>query len=468
MKTIITTVGTSILENYSSTDVKDCIQESWQPIGTYLKDIKDKSISSADYNNFDIEIDEIKPIIFDNWFKGIHKVKNEKGEWKWKKEINVLNQNASAEIASILAIAQAERKIKVHLIATDTVLSVLAAELIKAWFDASAYDFEVDFIRPEKLESQKDSSHIIHQLRISSNEDYQEGFMNLVEVLTELIKKDNTILNITGGYKAIIPIMTLIGQIKNVPLKYIYEESNLNDKTELVEVGKLPINFDWGILENYTNLIFDTSKIIGRKIRELESIGIIKKDISPVELTIIGKMLKIFLEQDVPFQKTTLGYLVEYKLYEYYLKNNYSTFHEIELGFPLSDLPENYLEDADLWMENEAHEIVMVEVKPATIKSRALRKKIEKNLDFVQAKNIKEFWVILYEYSDNIIDNNVSWSNQVMNEEIKEKYPNLIFKIKKITLQKNEIDGNLNRTIYQNFMRKNLSGVDDIFSSKKN
>lgn len=440
---IITSVGTSIFENYFNKN-----PDEKQLLGLYQKRLKEPNYNYQSWEAVERYIEKLRDPVF-----------------KWSRN----NQNASAEIKSILAIAQQATNVTVHLLASDTVLSVLAAELVQQWFKKSTYSSKISvlFERPKKLVTQNDTQHIIHQLRVSSNKDYQEGFMNLIEVVTALIEKDKTILNITGGYKAIVPIMTLIGQIKNVPLKYIYEESNLKEQTQLVEVGQLPFSFDWGILEAYANLLFDTSKIQGRKIAELESIGIIKKGIVPIQLTIIGEMLKVFLNQDIPFQKTTLGYLVEYKLLEYYLKNNYTTFSYVELGRPLSSLPQHSLEDADLWMENNMGEIIMVEVKPATIKSRALRKKIEKNLGFVKLRNIKEFWAILYEYSDNMIDNTSTWCNHVISQNLKNEYPNIIFKIKKITIQKNQIDGHLNRTIYHDFMRSHLTSVKDIFSVTK-
>jgi CRISPR/Cas system-associated protein Csm6 len=237
---IITTVGTSIFENYKDKNPTD---KGFKGI---YKDFKKKSDDYSCFKNVDTDDIEDLENGVKSWFKG--------------------NKNASAEITSILAIANEakdDETIEVHLIATDTVLSVLAAELIKCWFNENEQpNIKVVFERPEKLKTQADSKHIIHKLSISSNKEYQEGFMNLIEVVSKLIDKnkkakEETILNITGGYKAIIPIMTLLGQIKKVPLKYIYEESNTDDTTQLVEVGNLPIHIDWKILEPTLPFITD-------------------------------------------------------------------------------------------------------------------------------------------------------------------------------------------------------------------
>ena len=75
------------------------------------------------------------------------------------------------------------------------------------------------------------------------------GFHNLVEITSKEIRsakaaKEKVILNISGGYKAILPVMTLVAQLEEVPLNYVYEDSN-----EIIEIGNLPISFDWAAIE---------------------------------------------------------------------------------------------------------------------------------------------------------------------------------------------------------------------------
>lgn len=228
---IITTVGTSIFENYNeSKKGKDSRFNA-----NYLK-LKKESYPFSEWKKHKSRRDNLSEII--------------------KSSFNKNNNSASAEIASILAIAGNETDVEVHLIATDTVLSVLAAELIQKWFNESEYDITVLFEKPDKLVEEVKCNYIIQNLSVSSNDKFQEGFMNLIDVVSGLIDeskkaKEEVILNITGGYKAIIPIMTLIGQIKEVPLKYIYEESSFDEKDGLVEVGNLPISFDFSIFESY-------------------------------------------------------------------------------------------------------------------------------------------------------------------------------------------------------------------------
>lgn len=308
---IITTVGTSIFENY--------LKEDGSLRDDYDNRLKDK---------------KEKPITYKNWDDRNIKNKRDKLKtktWNWAKG----KDNASAEIASILSIAKQTKEgeeVKVHLIATDTVLSVLAAELIRDWFKESDFDITVDFQRPEKLEKQKDSKHIIHKLRVSSNKDFQEGFMNLIDVVSGLIDegkkaKEEVILNITGGYKAIIPIMTLIGQIKEVPLKYIYEESSFEEKDGLVEIGNLPINFDWELGELYLDYLskngLQNLKTKTEIVSTLRILNLIQEE--RIALTPLGQLFSNHLRGLMDAKKGRLGYLVELKVYEYFIESKVNT-----------------------------------------------------------------------------------------------------------------------------------------------
>ena len=205
---------------------------------------------------------------------------------------------------------------------------------------------------------------------------------------------------------------------------------------------------------------------MGKKITELEKLGIIEPEQTPITLTTLGELLKAYINNnDVPFQAITFGYFVEYKLYEYYTKNNYLNYNKIELGKKLSDDPNQDLEDADLWMENEESKVVLAEIKPASIKSNSLSCKIKKLLGFVENYAISEFWVIIYEYEGNEQKNDLVWCEKVINNEIRYLYPQIVFKIKKITISRNAIDGNRNRMLYHEFMRGTMIEPVEIYST---
>jgi CRISPR/Cas system-associated protein Csm6 len=243
MKKIITTVGTSVFENFFNKD------ENKEHINLNdYKHLKDNDYTYSEWNNNN----------------RICKV---------RMSISIQDENASAEIRSIVEICKQEpdSEFEVHLIATDTILSVLAAELICEWFnrtDNKEKPINLTnclFVKPqipEKFTTQGEEKHVIKSLRVDNKDVFEKGFMNLVSVLDNLtnlkeIKNEDGkkvkieyIFNITGGYKAIIPIVTLLGQIKEVPLKYIYNDSELKDnENPLIEVGNLPFGLDWAVVE---------------------------------------------------------------------------------------------------------------------------------------------------------------------------------------------------------------------------
>jgi CRISPR/Cas system-associated protein Csm6 len=449
-KTIITTVGTSIFENYNKTK-----KGSRSNFTSNYQRLKNGDYSFSEWKKHAERLGNLRDII--------------------SKEFSRANRNASAEITSILAITNEVKDgdvIKVHLLATDTILSTLAAELIQTWFNQHKPDITIDFEHPEKLEIQADSKHIIHKLRISSNKDYQEGFMNLIEVVSGLIDenkkaKEETILNITGGYKAIIPIMTLLGQIKSVPLKYIYEESNLDDKTELVEVGNLPISFDFTVFENYytafeelspkrkkknlPNLIhfistyfvkkekralFDSSLndenwkevIANSKIEGINDfktlinkdklLEIIKIDSEvKVSLSILGRLL--YNEYDKYRKQGLLGSIntissnIELKLFQYYvgkfenecntvIRQGYSKYQD-----PLKSSPYDIDVHIIRKTDDNIEELTAIEVKPAGAYFEELKDKFESGafrfiVNNVKAKKIN-LVIMAYSISENPI-----------------------------------------------------------------
>ncbi|MDY6991414.1 MAG: hypothetical protein SVR94_02245, partial [Pseudomonadota bacterium] len=57
---------------------------------------------------------------------------------------------------------------------------------------------------------------------------------------------DNAVINITGGYKAMIPYLTILGQVNKVPVRYIFEDTDT-----LIEIPLLPLTIDNSLFEKY-------------------------------------------------------------------------------------------------------------------------------------------------------------------------------------------------------------------------
>lgn len=77
----------------------------------------------------------------------------------------------------------------------------------------------------------------------------------VIEFVRYIIKEvnnygaSNTILNLTGGFKALVPYIVLLGMLKGVKCDYIFEQS-----TTLLELPPLPVEFSRSQFEAYRSL----------------------------------------------------------------------------------------------------------------------------------------------------------------------------------------------------------------------
>jgi putative CRISPR-associated protein (TIGR02619 family) len=81
----------------------------------------------------------------------------------------------------------------------------------------------------------------------------REGVVNFVRDCLRTVRDYGTaqvILNPTGGYKALVPYTVLVGMVKRVPCRYIFEQSS-----QLLTLPPLPVAFDRGPFERYRSLI---------------------------------------------------------------------------------------------------------------------------------------------------------------------------------------------------------------------
>lgn len=153
------------------------------------------------------------------------------------------NQGA-AEIRSICKIDQEiKQPLEVYLIATDTVLSVKAALLVKEWFarKKSTYpDIQIHFELPKvDFDTQAQSLHIVKNLNFTKINDYRAGVQNLRQLLEMQLgiagHPQGFVFNITAGYKAITPLLTMLAYRHKIPLYYMYHENNPLSAVSLIE-----------------------------------------------------------------------------------------------------------------------------------------------------------------------------------------------------------------------------------------
>ncbi|MEZ4955203.1 MAG: CRISPR-associated ring nuclease [Saprospiraceae bacterium] len=446
MKRVITTVGTSVFTNYSKEEVKESEEFGYgqnydEPIdgkdGVFKKlesvdsPVPDKS--KRDFNN-------IKDIIRRRW-------------------LNKYRPNASAEISSLIKIAEDEEdSIEVYLLATETALSVAACELIKEYLESEFNEQKERFLAAHFDVNE----HMIKGLQVTDIDKFQnEGFQNLVDQIIKVKEEnENTILNISGGYKGLIPPLTIVSQLYEIPLYYLYEDSN-----NPIEIGTLPIGYDWFAIERFSIQLHKTSQArknpkVKETVDEMMSFKLVNPD--NFELTIFGELLKSYLKRQStpPLSGTMMGYFVEHKLYKYFqeVHGRYNVEHSYE--------PIKGIGDIDLKIETDTG-FIPVEIKPANIYEdgfgtwakllSTFPDRIKKILP-LQEKSLKESWMVLY---GEIIPE-TEFLNE-MTEALKEfSRPFKVFFLKIKPSKLNE-----ERHIYQDFFKSDIddSMLKEIFNS---
>lgn len=218
MYRVITTVGTSLFTNYLEND--DSLEIFYNAL---------KNRPHSQWQSSQPRIGKLKPPLI-----------------AWARE----KDDASAEIKRLLRIQQElNDDLEVYLLASDTVLSRLAAGVIQERFAASGNSSEAGTITA-RFDPERD---VIPGMQVADRQVFeQEGLYHLISRIEQIITyedyvdSENTVLNITGGYKAVIPYLTLTGQVFNIPLYYIFEDTD-----ELIKIPQAPVNINWGLFEKY-------------------------------------------------------------------------------------------------------------------------------------------------------------------------------------------------------------------------
>ncbi|CAA7602814.1 CRISPR-associated protein APE2256 [Acididesulfobacillus acetoxydans] len=241
MKRIITTVGTSIFSNYDNErkDMRD-----------HLNGIKGKRHSRWQENQERIE--EIRKAV-SRWMAG--------------------NQNASAEISSTWKLKeQFAENCEVHLLCSDTIESRLAAEMVQKYFNTQG-EIPV-FFDPD--------DDVIKGLQVLDAHTFaQEGMVNLVKRFNVLALEcgefftDDLVLNITGGYKGTIPYLTLLGQVYNIPIYYLFEDTH-----ELLKIPQAPVDISWGLFAKYSELFKELAKGVEESWENYKRLHAVEDDFS--------------------------------------------------------------------------------------------------------------------------------------------------------------------------------------------
>ena len=200
---------------------------------------------------------------------------------------------------------------------------------------------------------------------------------------------NKAIINISGGYKAIIPYMTIFAQLYGIQSVYIYEDSS-----SLITIPSLPIQIDWAFAEEYYPYLSDPKLNKDKdKLNYLQQKGLLiydndKNGKGSHSWTSLGSFFKNVIEKELHVSKSVMGFFFEYKLYEYYVENIYQDKYNIVKHSELIHKDKNPYKDVeiDLILSTKYDtDYIAIEVKPITNINKAdmfkKLKKIEKHIN---------------------------------------------------------------------------------------
>ena len=152
--------------------------------------------------------------------------------------VNQKGAIASAELASLDKIDQ-RGKAEIHLLCTETVLSHLCGRVL------------------QKKLGERAKIHVVKGLQVKDLVKFKrEGVSNLLCAIERIAQHgtywEDVVLNITGGYKAIVPIMTIIGQVQKLSTYYIFQEND-DSKYDLIEMPRMPVDFRVEVFERFAD-----------------------------------------------------------------------------------------------------------------------------------------------------------------------------------------------------------------------
>ncbi len=356
------------------------------------------------------------------YHREIETLENETREYFKKSNYS---DSASAEIKSLVKIQeQVGEKVEVHLICTDTILSPVASKMIIEWFDQ--YSDKDKFV----LMFDHTENYIVKGLQIDNPEKFeQEGIDSLFKILERYTKEKASVLNISGGYKAIIPVLTIIGQLYQLPIYYTYEESNA-----LITINPLPINFDWNVGELYADYLLD-KEVCEQLEEESELLRLLRDDYKLIkkdsrETTLIGTLLAKYIDNKMLVGDTFFGHVAEYMIYEGFILKPYPDYTRIpilgkkygwnKLDKEVWSLGSSNKEDeeeieVDLILSDETNNQIWCEIKAYSKKGlqKALNQ-IKKRMEFNEMAlkvSLKEIFLIVYKFDFQTITKNQQLDN---------------------------------------------------------
>lgn len=157
-----------------------------------------------------------------------------------------IEDDSSAEIQStdlIIKRLGKHESYEIYLLATYTVISRLASEILKEYLQNKyrEMNLKVNIFFNEE-------NDVIADLHIFDSSDFKRGIVQFVKRFSNICQGyyKNVVLNITAGFKALIPFMTIMGQINQVSIYYAFEDTD-----RLIEIPRAPLSYNTEVFERF-------------------------------------------------------------------------------------------------------------------------------------------------------------------------------------------------------------------------
>jgi|GEM_PF-756822 len=163
----------------------------------------------------------------------VKNIKNPK-ERQWGAEIN--------SVASLLEKGYLNARQNIFLLVSDTPQGEQTGNILKEFFLENQNDMDFKSAKVIKIEKLNDKNR--YEFRT-------HGLRNLVREMANCARENinRAVINATGGYKATIAYATLLGQILNLPVYYLFESFD-----EIIQLLPLPVNFDSRVYRDHSKI----------------------------------------------------------------------------------------------------------------------------------------------------------------------------------------------------------------------
>lgn len=220
MRILVTPVGTSLFTNYLDANRNSAFRDAYETI---------RKSPASEWADYEFEISDLRTANLDF--------------------IVDKRESASAELQSIAKIqAELQDDIQVRLLASDTIASRLAAEIL-------ADETATSVLGDQVLVEFDAGTDVIKGLQVENPKVFtNEGMTSLIQKIDAISANaggwQSVAINITGGFKATVPYLTIWAQLYRVPLYY-----NFEDTDALIKIPQAPLVIDWGLMERHSDML---------------------------------------------------------------------------------------------------------------------------------------------------------------------------------------------------------------------